>query len=125
MSRERYIVRKRADGRGVDLIPWNAAAVEREGSKGPIVVRDIEPYRSTETGETIQGRRQHRDHLRAHGMVEIGNERLPDRKPIEAPPVRDDIRRSLEQMGGLDPTPRTREGWRDMIEKGRGRDVAE
>jgi hypothetical protein len=41
----------------------------------PQVVTDIEPYRSMVTGEMVQGRRQHRDHLRAHGLVEVGNER--------------------------------------------------
>lgn len=44
------------------------------------VMKDIEPYKSVVTGEMIQGRRQHRDHLRAHGLIEIGNERA---KPMK------------------------------------------
>lgn len=40
----------------------------------PMVIRDIEPYRSMRTGERIAGRRQHRDHLRAYGLVELGND---------------------------------------------------
>lgn len=38
------------------------------------IIGDIDPYQSMVTGETIGGRRQHREHLRQHGMVEIGNE---------------------------------------------------
>lgn len=48
---------------------------------GPQVIKDIEPYKSMITGETITGRRQHRDHLRAHGCVELGNETSFLRKP--------------------------------------------
>lgn len=35
---------------------------------------DIEPYRSTVDGSLIQGRRQHRDHLKRHNKVEMGND---------------------------------------------------
>jgi len=38
------------------------------------VITDIEPYQSMKTGEMIQGRRQHREHLREHGLIEVGNE---------------------------------------------------
>ena len=38
------------------------------------VIGDIEPYESIITGEQIGGRRQHRDHLRDHGCIEVGNE---------------------------------------------------
>lgn len=42
----------------------------------PMVMPDIQPYRSTLTGEEITSRSRHREHLRAHGCVEVGNERL-------------------------------------------------
>ena len=53
---------------------------------GPMVIGDItEPFVSQADGKTvIHTRRQYRDHLRAHGMVEIGNEPLRAKKP-EAP----------------------------------------
>lgn len=38
------------------------------------VISDIEPYRSVVDGSVIGGRRQHRDHLRAHRKIEVGNE---------------------------------------------------
>ena len=35
---------------------------------------DIQPYRSMITGEMIEGRKQHREHLRKHGCIEVGND---------------------------------------------------
>lgn len=64
----------------------------------PMIVRDSEPYRSTITGELIGGRRQHRDHLKAHGCIELGNE-MPTHRPIAGPSpgeVAADIKRSME-----------------------------
>jgi hypothetical protein len=50
------------------------------------VMGDIGPYKSMITGEMINGRRQHRDHLRQHNCVEVGNEldKAPQRSA--APP---------------------------------------
>lgn len=47
----------------------------------PQITTDIQPYRSMITGERIAGRSQHRDHLRRHGCVEVGNEMPKARKP--------------------------------------------
>lgn len=44
------------------------------------VMGDIAPYQSMKTGEMIGGRRQHREHLRAHGLVEVGNEKVTPKK---------------------------------------------
>lgn len=38
------------------------------------IMGDIKPYKSQVTGEMIDGRSQHRDHLRKHNMFEVGNE---------------------------------------------------
>lgn len=46
----------------------------REAAASHNVIADIAPYQSMQTGEMIGGRRQHREHLRQHGLVEIGNE---------------------------------------------------
>ena len=40
----------------------------------PDVLPDIEPYTSMITGETITSRSRHREHLKAHGYVEVGND---------------------------------------------------
>jgi hypothetical protein len=42
----------------------------------PMVIADIQPYRSMATGEMITSRSQHRDHLKATGCVEVGNETM-------------------------------------------------
>ena len=66
------------------------------GPSGPFVMADIQPYRSMVTGEMIMGRRQHREHLRQHGVIEVGNEKLTPRKPIT--PTREDYRRSVAEV---------------------------
>ena len=38
------------------------------------IMPEIEPYQSMVTGEWIKSRAQHREHLKRHGMVEIGND---------------------------------------------------
>ena len=40
----------------------------------PMVMGDIQPYKSMVTGEMIQSRSHHRSHLKQHGLVEVGNE---------------------------------------------------
>ena len=64
----------------------------------PMVMGDTEPYRSMIDGSVIGGRKQHRDHLKAHGCIELGNEQIKPR-PISAPPKAEviaDIKRSME-----------------------------
>ena len=43
-------------------------------------IPDIEPYRSMVTGEYITGRAKHRDHLRQHNCIELGNENVTKRE---------------------------------------------
>lgn len=51
------------------------------------IMGDIKPYRSMITGEMISSRSKHRDHLRAHRCIEIGNEtKYLQPKPIQSPP---------------------------------------
>lgn len=46
------------------------------------VMPDIQPYRSMQTGEVIGSRSTHRAHLKQHGLVEVGNEKWPERKHV-------------------------------------------
>ena len=62
------------------------------------VVPDIQPYRSVVTGERIRGRSHHREHLRQHGLIEIGNEKPKPRKWREMPSVVPDIKRAIEEL---------------------------
>jgi hypothetical protein len=47
-----------------------------EPINGLMVIDDIKPYRSMLTGELITSRSKHREHLRQHGVIELGNEPL-------------------------------------------------
>lgn len=51
----------------------------------PLVMPDIKEYRSMVDGSIITSRSRHREHLRQHGVIEIGNEKFPVRK-IAPPP---------------------------------------
>lgn len=50
----------------------------------PMVMGDIKPYISQIDGRIIHSRSEHRDHLKAHGCIEIGNEKVAPKK-LEAP----------------------------------------
>lgn len=65
--RKRYI----QDPKTHELIP--AEEWESPARAGYYVMPDIQPYQSMVTGEMVGGRRQHREHLKAHGVVEVGN----------------------------------------------------
>lgn len=69
MARTRYI----QDPVTHKLIPaeeyYSSPTVE-----APRVLGDIQPYKSMITGEMITSRSKHREHLRQHGMIEVGNE---------------------------------------------------
>ena len=55
--------------------------------RSAMVMGDIQPYKSMVTGEMITSRSAHREHLRAHRLVEVGNEtKYLKPKPKEPPP---------------------------------------
>ena len=47
----------------------------------PMVMGDIHPYISQIDGRVIHSRSDHRAHLKAHGCIEVGNEKLTPKKP--------------------------------------------
>ncbi len=64
-----------------ELIPKE----EYYGSKEQyvMIMPDIKPYKSMITGEEISSRSKHRNHLRQHNCIEIGNEKFkPKEKPL-------------------------------------------
>jgi len=85
--------------------PWPSSCIghytkrdERNG-KDPNIIQDLAPYKNV-YGEVIGGRKQHRDFLRARGVIEVGNEMVTKR--YEAPPdLSNDIRRAVQEHGGL------------------------
>lgn len=88
--RQRYIQCKKT----LELIPIEEYV--KPGPNAPMIMKDISPYKSMITGETIMGRRQHREHLRQHGCIEVGNEKLTP-KPRTLP-SREDRRRDIHQV---------------------------
>jgi hypothetical protein len=52
---------------------------------GYMVMPDIQPYQSMIDGSMIQSRSRHREHLKDHGCIEVGNE-IQKPKPIRPPP---------------------------------------
>lgn len=62
------------------------------------VMPDIQPYRSMIDGSVIGSRSKHRAHLKQHGVIEVGNERLPPRKPVPLPKVGPDLMRAINEV---------------------------
>lgn len=76
-----------------ELIPkeeWRGPSV----SKTAYVMPDIQGYKSMATGEWIISRSEHREHLKRHGLVEIGNEKIENKpRPLD----RAGVRRAAEE----------------------------
>lgn len=62
-----------------------------------VVINDIQPYKSMVDGTMITSRSQHKAHLKQHGMIEIGNEKIKEHKPpaYNAEEVKRDLARQL------------------------------
>ena len=65
------------------------------------VMPDIKPYKSMIDGSEISSRSKHRDHLRANGCIEVGNEvkhLMRDVKPLHSPPgLKDTLIRAADK----------------------------
>jgi isopropylmalate/homocitrate/citramalate synthase len=72
--RQRYI-QEPGTGKLIKAEDW--AQHQYEKQHGPMVMGDIQPYKSMVTGEMITSRSQHREHLKKHGLREIGNDVQP------------------------------------------------
>ena len=63
----------------------------------PRVIADIDPYISQIDGSLITSRSKHREHLQAHGCVEVGNEKMEPRKTswIEEKAQKEELRKEI------------------------------
>ena len=59
------------------LAPDCHGPMDRIISAPAMVMPDIQPYRAIVDGSTISSRAQHREYLRKHGLIEVGNEGKP------------------------------------------------
>jgi hypothetical protein len=57
----------------LELIPKEE--YRRREPVAPMIMPDIKGYQSMQTGEWISSRSQHREHLKQHRLIEIGNEK--------------------------------------------------
>lgn len=66
----------------------------------PLVMKDIAPYKSMIDGREITSRSRHREHLRSHGCIEVGNEtKYLQPKPLQSPPgLKETIIRATEEV---------------------------
>ena len=65
-------MRKRYRQINGELVEYGQAiSAERAG---PDILPDIAPYQSMLTGEMITSRSRHREHLKEHGAIELGND---------------------------------------------------
>ena len=94
MSRETFVW----DREKFELVPKEEYYVRKHAGRerAHMVMSDIGEYQSVIDKSVIGGRRQHRDHLRAHGCVEVGNEYIPPRRSELSQAERfRDIKRSM------------------------------
>lgn len=78
----------------LELVPAN----EYVAASQPVhyVMPDIQPYRSMVDGSMISSRSKHREHLRMHNCIEVGNETkyLKPKELTPAPGLRDTLARA-------------------------------
>lgn len=80
-----------------DELIWVREA--RSGSSKQVhVIKDIDPYKSMITGEIITSRSQHRDHLRRHNCIEVGNEKMESKPTVMQQNRREFLHRQLADM---------------------------
>jgi hypothetical protein len=111
MARERYrmntetleLVLIEKDGKPVDIAERHLKAWGSQSRNMAFqVMSDIDPFISPIDKSIVGGRRQKRDHMRAHNVVEAGNEPIYNRPPPKYEPrgVGEDIKRAYERLGG-------------------------
>lgn len=73
LTRGTWVVVKDPKTGEIDFIPKGEYV--RSQYRGMQIIPDIVPYRNVIDGKVVAGRRQHREFLRTHGVVEVGNEK--------------------------------------------------
>lgn len=79
----------------------NGELVEKGSKKhydSPMVMPDIQPYKSMIDGSMITSRSVHRDHLRQHNCIEVGNEKMETKLPPPKDTRREVMRQQLGNM---------------------------
>ena len=84
----------------IDGVLYEKGTQPERTPSGHMVMKDIAPYRSMVDGSLITSRSKHREHLRAHNCIEIGNEtKYLQPKPLTSPPgLKETIIRATDQV---------------------------
>lgn len=70
-----------------------------ENVSAPMIIRDIGEYQSPLDGTMITSRSAHREHVRRHDVVEVGNEKIGSMTPstVSAPKVDRDLGQAIKR----------------------------
>jgi len=71
-------------------------------TNAPMIMKDIDGYKSQVTGEWIGSRSQHRAHLKEHRLVEVGNEikaHMSQRREQPKTNIKQDIANAMHRLG--------------------------
>lgn len=105
MARERWRF-NRATGKA-DLVEAFGDAIEAKpffsdnstvAKRGISVIRDIDPYNSPIDRTLIRSRSEHRDHMKRHGVVELGTEKIHAPIRAQRPRAGHDIKKAIEMV---------------------------
>lgn len=96
--RERYVYR---EGLGVvsvfDLDPVEES--KRTALSAPYIISDtMDPIRSMADGRMYDSKSAYTRGVKALGCEIVGNDKLPERKPIERPKAGRDIKNAIDQL---------------------------
>jgi hypothetical protein len=79
-----------------------AVSLKRSDLPSPYVIRDIGEYVSPIDNSTITSRSTHREHLKVHDVIEVGNERLrPVYEPVYTRDIGNTIKYRLDEVKSL------------------------
>jgi len=79
-------------------LTWVREEISKSKKAGYQIMLDIQPYKSMVDGSMITSRSQHREHLRQHNCIEIGNEKMQNTPPPVSTSRREMLHRRLGDM---------------------------
>lgn len=79
-------------------LTWVREEISKSKKAGHQIMLDIQPYKSMVDGSMITSRSKHREHLRQHNCIEIGNETMQNTPPPVQTNRREMLHRRLGDM---------------------------
>ena len=100
MSRYRAVYDRKglvAEYQDEELV-WVREELDKHKKPGYQIMLDIQPYKSMVDGSMITSRSKHREHLRQHNCIEVGNETMQNAPPPVSNNRREMLHRRLGDM---------------------------